>query len=45
VKPWEQRTSQQAAVDWFEFWLNGVEDADPDKREQYARWRQMRGGT
>jgi dipeptidyl aminopeptidase/acylaminoacyl peptidase len=42
VKPWERLTSQQAAVDWFCFWLKGEEDPDPAKREQYARWRAMR---
>ena len=29
-------------VDWFRFWLQGVEDKDPRKVEQYARWRAMR---
>ena len=42
VKPWERLTSQQAAVDWFCFWLKGEENPDPQKREQYARWRAMR---
>jgi len=41
VKPWERLTSQQAAVDWFSFWLKGEEDLDPAKREQYSRWRAM----
>ena len=42
VKPWERLTSQQAAVDWFCFWLKGEEDPDSAKTEQYARWRSMR---
>jgi dipeptidyl aminopeptidase/acylaminoacyl peptidase len=42
VKPWERLASQQAAVDWFCFWLKGEEDPDPAKREQYARWRELR---
>lgn len=42
VKPLERLTSQQAAVDWFCFWLKGEEDPDPEKREQYTRWRAMR---
>jgi len=42
VKPWERLTSQEAAVDWFCFWLKGEEDPDPAKRDQYARWRAMR---
>jgi dipeptidyl aminopeptidase/acylaminoacyl peptidase len=42
VKPWERLTSQQAAVDWFAFWLQSEEDPDPAKREQYIRWRAWR---
>jgi dipeptidyl aminopeptidase/acylaminoacyl peptidase len=42
VKPWERLTSQQAAVDWFCFWLKGEEDPDPARAEQYARWRELR---
>jgi dipeptidyl aminopeptidase/acylaminoacyl peptidase len=34
--------AQQGAVDWFDFWLNGREDSDPGKAEQYARWRHLR---
>jgi dipeptidyl aminopeptidase/acylaminoacyl peptidase len=29
-------------LDWFDFWLRGVEDPDPDRSEQYARWRALR---
>lgn len=29
-------------VDWLRFWLQGYEDRDPEKKEQYARWRKMR---
>ena len=42
VKPWEQRTSQQGAVDWFLFWLKDEHDTDPLKAKQYARWRELR---
>ena len=42
VKPWERLTSQQAAIDWFCFWLKGEVNPDPEKHEQYARWRAMR---
>jgi dipeptidyl aminopeptidase/acylaminoacyl peptidase len=28
--------------DWFRFWLQDVEDVDPAKAEQYARWRELR---
>jgi dipeptidyl aminopeptidase/acylaminoacyl peptidase len=42
LKPSERMTSQQGAVDWFRFWLQGYEDPAPAKREQYARWRRLR---
>ena len=41
-KPWERIVSQQGNVDWFDFWLNGHEDPDPARAEQYVRWRQLR---
>jgi dipeptidyl aminopeptidase/acylaminoacyl peptidase len=42
VKPWERMVSQQGNVDWFSFWLQGYEDPNPDKADQYKRWRQLR---
>lgn len=41
-KPWERMISQQGNVDWFRFWLQGYEDPDPTKAEQYGRWRELR---
>jgi len=41
VKPWERLTSQQGAVDWFRFWLQGYEDPDSTKTPQYTRWRKL----
>src|ERR1051325_8397211 len=41
VKPWERMTSQQGVVDWWRFWLQGYEDPDPAKAEQYGRWRKL----
>lgn len=41
-KPSERMASQQGNVDWFCFWLKGEEDRDPQKREQYERWEEMR---
>jgi hypothetical protein len=41
-KPWDRMTSQQTNVDWFCFWLKGEEDTDPNKGEQYKRWRELR---
>ena len=32
----------QRNLDWFKFWLQDKEDPDPQKREQYARWRALR---
>ena len=42
VQPYHRYVSQQRAVDWFDFWLNGREDPVPSKAEQYARWRELR---
>ncbi|PYX63235.1 MAG: hypothetical protein DMG78_32000 [Acidobacteria bacterium] len=42
VKPWERLVSQQGNVDWFNFWLNGVDDPDPLKAAEYERWRKLR---
>lgn len=49
--PSQKFASQQGSVDWFDFWLNGHERADPaiaagetkeSLAEQYARWRKLR---
>ncbi|MBA2934624.1 Atxe2 family lasso peptide isopeptidase [Sphingomonas sp. CGMCC 1.13654] len=32
-------------IDWFNFWLRGISDASPAKREQYARWSSMRSNS
>jgi dipeptidyl aminopeptidase/acylaminoacyl peptidase len=29
-------------LDWFQFWLRDFEDPDPNKAEQYARWRRLK---
>jgi len=34
--------SQGGNVDWFRFWLQGLEDPDPKKAEQYERWKRLR---
>jgi dipeptidyl aminopeptidase/acylaminoacyl peptidase len=41
-KPLEVFAHQEIIVDWFDFWLNQHEDADPSKGEQYQRWRKLR---
>ena len=40
-KPLERMASQQGNVDWFRFWLQGVEDTGAGKSEQYRRWEQL----
>lgn len=40
--PRQCAASQERAVDWLDFWLNGHEDASPAKRVQYAEWRELR---
>jgi hypothetical protein len=30
---------EEGAIDWLSFWLDGYEDANPAKRDQYTRWR------
>ena len=34
--------SQGGSVDWFRFWLQGYENSDPAKAEQYKRWRELK---
>lgn len=42
TNPAERRALQGASVDWFRFWLQDHEDPDPNKKEQYERWRDLR---
>ncbi len=42
AKPLERLASQEMNVDWYDFWLNGRENSDPGKLEQYVRWRELR---
>ncbi len=41
IQPSQRYASQQSAVDWFDFWLNGHEDPGSAKAEQYSRWREL----
>lgn len=41
-QPAHQYAIMSRNVDWFRFWLQDYEDPDPDKSEQYARWRKLR---
>jgi dienelactone hydrolase len=40
--PRQRLDSLQGNVDWFSFWLQGREDPDPIKEDQYRRWRGLR---
>jgi dipeptidyl aminopeptidase/acylaminoacyl peptidase len=42
VQPVHRLASYQRSTEWFDFWLRGIEDADPAKRAQYARWHTLR---
>lgn len=42
AKPSERLASQGGTVDWFTFWLLGVEDSSAAKKDQYERWRKLR---
>lgn len=41
-RPQGRRHSLELNMDWFDFWLRGVENGDAAKVEQYERWRAMR---
>jgi len=41
-RPWDRIIDQQGNVDWFRFWLQGYEDPDAAKKDQYVRWRRLR---
>jgi len=40
--PRARRATMQRNLDWYRFWLQGYEDGDPSKKEQYKRWRAMK---
>jgi len=42
IRPAERLVVSGGNVDWFDFWLNNHEDRDPEKVEQYRRWRNLR---
>jgi hypothetical protein len=42
TNPAVRYASQQGSVDWFRFWLQGYEDPDPSKHDQYVRWRGLK---
>jgi len=40
-QPKHRLASMERNLDWFSFWLQGKEDRDPGKQDQYQRWRTM----
>ncbi|QDX25156.1 Atxe2 family lasso peptide isopeptidase [Sphingomonas suaedae] len=42
VQPRHRLAVYTRNIDWFAFWLRNVEDPDPGKQDQYARWRALR---
>jgi len=42
TNPTQRLASETINVDWFRFWLQGYEDPDPAKAEQYRRWEGLR---
>jgi hypothetical protein len=41
-QPRHKLAAYERNLDWFRFWLQGYEDPDPSKTEQYGHWRRMR---
>lgn len=41
-QPRHKLAAYERNLDWFRFWLQGYEDAEPSKQTQYARWREMK---
>lgn len=41
-QPRHMLAAYERNLDWFRFWLQGIEDDDAEKAAQYARWRGMR---
>jgi dipeptidyl aminopeptidase/acylaminoacyl peptidase len=42
TRPQDRMISQGGTVDWLDYWLNGNEDPDPAKKDQYERWHKLR---
>lgn len=42
VQPLHRLNVYRRNVQWFQFWLQGIEDPDPVDSAQYERWRAMR---
>jgi len=42
IQPQHRLAVYRRNLQWFDFWLNGIEQADPIDPAQYSRWRAMR---
>lgn len=42
TNPAVRLAAQGGNLDWYRFWLQGYEDKDPLKQDQYRRWEAMR---
>jgi dipeptidyl aminopeptidase/acylaminoacyl peptidase len=49
VEPRQKLAAYQRNLDWFRYWLQGYQDPDPAKADQYRRWQALgvrrAGGT
>jgi dipeptidyl aminopeptidase/acylaminoacyl peptidase len=41
-QPRHKLAAYKRNIDWFRFWLQGYEDPDPAKHEEYKHWRAMK---
>ena len=41
-QPKHKLAAYERNIDWFRFWLQGYEDPNPVKQQQYVHWREMR---
>jgi len=41
TNPSQRLASETTNVDWFRFWLQGYEDPNKEKTEQYGRWEKL----
>lgn len=44
-QPRHKIAAYERNLDWFRFWLQDFEHADPSRQEQYEHWRRMRNAS
>ncbi len=42
-QPAHRLAMYERTIDWFEYWLRGQKDCDPNKATQYRRWQALAG--